>query len=214
VYSPKDLTAVLARAHGAGFQLAVHAIGDRAIDVVVEAIARVLDEAPREDHRHRIEHFELPSGDVLDRVQELGIVPSMQPNFVDRWSRPGGLYERRLGRPRVATNNPFREIRKRRLPLAFGSDGMPYGPLGGLRGVREPPFPSQRLSPTDAIRCYTSEGARASFEEGSKGTLAAGMLGDFVILSGDPRDSTDVQVRATVVGGRVVFRSRSRRRTI
>jgi len=208
VRSPKDLTALLARAHAAGFQAAVHAIGDRAIDVVVEAYARVLDREPRRDHRHRIEHLELPSEEVLDRMRDLGLVASMQPNFVARWSGPGGLYERRLGRARLEGNNPFREIVRRRIPLAFGSDGMPYGPLVGLAGAVDAPFPAQRIPATEALRAYTAGGAFAGFAESDVGTLAAGKLADFVILAGDPRqdEAAGVAVDATVVGGSVMYR--------
>jgi len=207
-HSPKELTALLARAHRGGFQLAVHAIGDRAIDGVVEAFGRVLDREPREDHRHRIEHFELPTDGVLDRMAELGLVASMQPNFVARWSGPGGLYGRRLGAARLAGNNPFRSIRRRKIPLAFGSDGMPYGPLYGMSGAIEAPFPSQRLTSLEALRCYTAGGAFASFEEDIAGTLRAGKVADFVVLSEDARVApvSPLEVEATVVGGKVVYR--------
>ncbi|HYS70999.1 MAG TPA: amidohydrolase family protein, partial [Thermoplasmata archaeon] len=216
VHSPKELAAVLARAHGAGFQLAVHAIGDRAIDVVVEAYARVLDGEPREDHRHRIEHVELPSPEALDRMKELGLVASMQPNFVARWSGAGGLYERRLGRDRLERNNPFREVLARRIPLVFGSDGMPYGPLYGTIGAVGAPFGAQRIPALEALRCYTASGAFASFEEGTKGALAAGRLADFVVLSGDPRRGQALRglaVEATVVAGRRVYRRPRRPRS-
>jgi len=212
VYSPKALTALLARAHGAGFQAAVHAIGDRAIDVVAESLGRVLEREPREDHRHRIEHFELPSEEVLDRVKELGLVASMQPNFVVRWSGPGEMYERRLGRRRLARNNPYREVLRKRIPLAFGSDGMPYGPLYGLGGPVDAPFPAQRISAVQALRSYTAGSAYAGFSEHEVGTLAAGKLADFVILTGDPTKAPldSLAVDATVVGGRVVYRQSRR----
>jgi predicted amidohydrolase YtcJ len=214
-HSPKELTALLAKGHRAGFQLAVHAIGDRAIDVVVEAFGRVLDREPREDHRHRIEHFELPSDEALGRMGELGLILSMQPNFVARWSHPGGLYERRLGRERLARNNPFRFIRKRKLPLAFGSDGMPYGPLYGMSGAVDAPFASQRIPFADAIRAYTAGGAFASFTEHDAGGLAVGKVADFVVLSGDPARvrPPGLAVHATVVGGEVVHRRRRARGT-
>ena len=207
--SPKELTALLARAHAAGFQLAVHAIGDRGVDVVLEAFARVLGRDPRQDHRHRIEHAELFPEDGLDRMRELGLVASMQPNFVARWSRPGGLYERRLGRDRLPRNNPYREILRRRIPLAFGSDGMPYGPLLGIRGAVDAPFVSQRISAMAAIRAYTAGGAYAGFEEDRLGRLREGLLADFVVLSGDPRRGRAIRglaVEATVVAGRRVYR--------
>ena len=214
--TPKDLLAFLTKAHRAGFQLAVHAIGDRAIDVVVEAFGRALEREPREDHRHRVEHFELPSDDALRGMDEFGLVASMQPNFVARWSHPDGLYERRLGTERLARNNPFRSVLQRKIPLAFGSDGMPYGPLHGLEGAVMAPFASQRLKPEDAITSYTSAGAYASFTEHEAGTLAAGKVADFVVLSGDPRrlHPSRLAVDATVVGGEVVHRrTGSRTRT-
>ncbi len=206
IRSPKELTSLLAKAHGAGFQLAVHGIGDRAVEVAIEAFARVLDREPREDHRHRIEHAELLPEDGLDRVRELGLVLSMQPNFVARWSHPGGMYERRLGRSRLAGNNPYRTVLDRGVPLAFGSDGMPYGPLSGIRGAIEAPFPTQRLRPLEALRAYSSGGAFASFSEGEVGVLRSGALADFVLLSEDPRRGwARASVRATFVGGRGVF---------
>jgi len=212
VRSPKELTALLGKAHGAGFQVAVHAIGDRAIDVVVEAYDRVLDREPREDHRHRIEHFELPSDEALGRMKDLGLIASMQPNFVARWSMPGELYERRLGRERAARNNPFRMILRRKVRLAFGSDGMPYGPLYGMTGATDGPFPSQRIAAKDALRAYTAGGAFAGFAESELGTLAAGRFADFVVLSGDPRTVPlgRLAVEATVVGGAVVHRRKRR----
>ncbi|MBI4416648.1 MAG: amidohydrolase family protein, partial [Euryarchaeota archaeon] len=204
---PRELAALLARVHEAGFQLAVHAIGDRAVDVVLDAYERILDEDSREDHRHRMEHLELTSEDALDRVADLGVLPSMQPNFVARWSHPGGMYEARLGRSRVREINLYRELLRRGSRVAFGSDGMPYGPLYGMRGAMEAPFPSQRLRFRDALRCYTVHGAFAGFEEGDKGTLAAGKLADFVVLSGVPGrvPGSRVRVVATAVGGRLVY---------
>ncbi len=207
VHSPKELAALIGRAHGAGFQVAVHAIGDRAIDVVVEAYERVLDREPREDHRHRIEHCGLPTEDALARIEELGVTASMQPNFVARWSHPGGLYERRLGRERVAGIHPFATIGKRGIPLAFGSDGMPYGPLFGIAGAVRAPFEAQTLTPLDALRAYTIGAARAGFAEADVGSLAVGKLADFVVLSGNPlRPPADLAVDATAVGGDVVSR--------
>lgn len=206
--SPKELTSLLEKAHRAGLQLAVHAIGDQAIDVVVDAFARILETDSRENSRHRIEHFELPTEEVLGQMRELGLVASMQPNFVASWSGSGGLYERRLGRRRLERNNPFRTICRNKFPLAFGSDGMPYGPLFGLAGAVEAPFAPQRLSPEEAIRAYTFGGAVASFSEDSTGTLAVGKAADFVVLSGDPRrlPLADLAVEETVVGGRVMYR--------
>ncbi|HEV8594768.1 MAG TPA: amidohydrolase [Thermoplasmata archaeon] len=209
IQSPKELTSLLAKAHGAGFQLAVHAIGDRGVDVVIEAFSRVLDREPRDDHRHRIEHAELFPEDGLERTKAMGLVASMQPNFVARWSQPGGLYERRLGQSRLSRNNPYREILDAGIPLAFGSDGMPYGPLYGIAGAARAPWDGQRITASEALRAYTCGGAFAGFAESDVGSLLPGRCADFVVLSADPRREPDPSVVATVVGGRVVHGSAS-----
>lgn len=205
IHSPKELLSILETAHRAGFQTATHAIGDAAIEVVLDALEAVQRGAPRRDARHRIEHFELPDDDVLRRARAAGIVASCQPNFIGWCSGPGGTYERRLGPSRAARNTPFRRIRRRGIPLCFGSDGMPYGPLYGLHWAVNGFFPDQRISVEEAVRAYTSGGAHASFEEDLKGVLALGRLADFVVLRGDPfRDPERIEgirVESTWIAG-------------
>src|SRR5881296_4199725 len=89
VHSPTELRSILTTAHRAGFQIATHAIGDAAIQLVVETLEEVQESAPRKRARHRIEHYELPDDDVLRRTKAAGIVASCQPNFVGQWSGPG-----------------------------------------------------------------------------------------------------------------------------
>jgi predicted amidohydrolase YtcJ len=209
IHRRRALQALLARAHAAGWQLAVHAIGDRAIGVALDALEAAMEARPRPDPRHRIEHLELPSDDALRRMGRGGLVASMQPNFVGRWSGPGGLYEARLGR-RTPRNNPFREVGRRGVPLAFGSDGMPYGPLYGVHWAVNGHYEGQRLSVEDALRAYTYGPAHAALEDGDKGTVAPGKLADLVVLGADPRRTPprieDIPVFMTIVGGDVVFR--------
>lgn len=209
IHSPTELRSILTAAHEAGFQTATHAIGDEAIRLVVETLEEVQDSAPRKDARHRIEHYELPGPDVLKRTKTAGIVASCQPNFVGQWSGPGDVYETRLGGERAAANNPFRKILRARIPLCFGSDGMPYGPLFGIHWAVNGFFPDQRISPEDAIRAATAGGAYASFSESEIGTLEAGKLADFVVLRGDPFDTPDriaqLRVGSTWIGGERVY---------
>ena len=209
-----ELQALLERAHRAGLQTATHAIGDEAIRQVVTALEQVTATADRADLRHRIEHYELPDEDVLRRTRTARLVVCAQPNFVGRWSGPGDVYERRLGRARAARNNPYREILRRRIPLAFGSDGMPYGPLYGIHWAVNGFFDAQRISAEEAIRAYTAGGAFASFEEGEKGTLEVGRLADFVVLDGDPFQEPegirDLRVDTTWIGGTPVYRRLSK----
>ncbi len=207
IHPPRELKRVLADVHDAGFQAAVHAIGDRAVALAIEAIEAA---APRKGPRHRIEHAELPHPEHVWRMARLGIVVVCQPNFVGQWSLPGGMYGARLGPRRTPRNNPFRELVDADVPLAFGSDGMPYGPLEGIHWAVNAPFEAQRLTVDEALAAYTRGGARAGFEEGEKGTLAPGKLGDAVVLDGDPwREPGRIRgmkAQIVVVGGNIMSR--------
>jgi len=213
VHSPTELRDLLERAHRAGFQTATHAIGDAAIRLVVESLEAIQDADPRGDARHRIEHYELPDEDILRRTKAAHLIASCQPNFVGQWSAPGDLYETRLGRARVVGNNPYRRIIRRRIPLCFGSDGMPYGPLYGIQWAVDGPFPDQRISPEDAFRAYTVGGAYAEMRRDGAGSLRPDALADFVVLDGDPFRHPETiarcRVRETWIGGTRVFAARA-----
>ena len=158
--------------------------------------------------RYRIEHFELPHDEDLREAARMGIIASMQPNFV-KWAGPGGLYEARLGPERTKRIDPHRLVLDAGIELACGSDCMPLGPLFGVHQAVNAPYPAQRLTVEEAIRCYTLGGAYAAFEEDLKGALEPGKLADFVALSGDPfaqpERIEDLEVELTVIGGEVVF---------
>ena len=207
IHPPRELRDLLAGIHRTGFQAAVHAIGDRAIELVIETIEAV---SPEPGPRHRIEHAELLHPEHIDRMARHGIVASCQPNFVGQWSLPGGLYETRLGFERNARNNPYREILEKGVALAFGSDGMPYGPLEGIHCAVNAPFGIQRLTVDQGVAAYTTGGAVAGFQESEQGSLAAGRLGDAVVLEGDPwREPGRIReggVSMTIVAGRVAWK--------
>ncbi len=190
-----------------GLQLAVHAIGDRAIETALGAAdaAGIVRE-----ERHRLEHLELATSEQLDRMAELGLVASMQPNFVANWSGRGGMYESRLGAARDARIDPHAWVIARGIPLAFGSDGMPMGALSGIAAVLAPPHEPQRVGLEDALQAYTSGAALAAFAEGEVGQVAEGFRADLVVLSADPRTAPHEQVRVemTFLGGRRVFERR------
>ncbi len=191
----------------AGLQLAVHAIGDRAIETALAAAsaAGIISE-----ERHRLEHLELATEEQLDRMAELGLVASMQPNFVANWSGRGGMYEVRLGPERDARIDPHAWVLARGIPLAFGSDGMPMGPLSGVAAVLDPPHELQRVTLEDALRAYTGGAAQALFAEDELGQVAEGLRADLVVLSADPRTAPHEKVRVemTFLGGRRIFERR------
>jgi predicted amidohydrolase YtcJ len=209
VHPVDELNEMTEKANDAGIQLVIHAIGDEGIEVALSSIERALDLNGRKNHRHRIEHLELPRPAHIDRMRHRKIIASMQPNFVGEWSGIDGMYVDRLGPERASRNNPFKEILKTRVKLVFGSDCMPFSPAYGIRSAVTATYPSQRLTVEEAFHAYTRDAAYASFEEHHKGTIAPGKLADFVVLSADPFHNPDVlsslSVLKTIIGGEVVF---------
>ncbi|MFC3477351.1 amidohydrolase [Halobacterium litoreum] len=207
VVDPEELRELVAEADDAGLQVTAHAIGDAAVDAVLDAYEACEDAG---ESRHRIEHAELASDDAVERMAELGVVASMQPNFL-KWAGPESLYEDRLGTERREASNRFSAYLDADVPLAFGSDCMPLDPLLGVHYAVNPPAEAQAVSVTEALRAYTSGGAYAGFREDEQGVVEKGALADFTVLDGSPwerEDSIrDVDVSMTVVGGDVVYRA-------
>ncbi len=204
--SPADLATLVERADSAGLQVALHAIGDEAISVALDALAETAG------GRHRIEHAEVLTDDLTERLGESGVVVSAQPNFL-KWAREGGLYDSRLGVERRRDSNRFGALQEAGARLAFGSDCMPLDPLFGVQQVVTAPDPGQRLSVTEALRAYTTGAAHAGFDEDRMGTVEPGKCADFVVLDESPwevpdDEIADIAVAATVVDGEVVYDTR------
>ena len=206
-YTDEELVHLVRHAVKAGLQTAIHAIGDRAIEQVLRA--HLTAGTPRE-LRHRIEHFELPTKAQIERARDMGLNISMQPNFVGNWSGDEKMYQARLGAQRDRRSDPHRLVLEAGLPLAFGSDCMPISPLYGLHWAVNAPYPSQRVSVSEGISCYTEAGAYLSFEEAKKGKIEVGMDADLVVLDQDPHRVperiAELHVEMTFVDGEVVFR--------
>lgn len=193
MYKDAELTEILQKVHPN--QSVVHAIGDRAIQQVLNCAL------PGE--RNRIEHAELVRDDQIPQIKRLGLILSMQPNFL-QWSHPDGLYDHRFG---TGMDNRFATVKNAGIPIVFGSDCIPFSPLYGIEQVVNAPFEEQHLSVMDALTMYTKNGAYASFEEDIKGAIEKGKVADFVVLSGDPREEkiSSIKVDMTIVGGNVVY---------
>lgn len=210
------LDEVVDRAHAAGFQVAVHAIGDRAITSVLDAFEAALRRRPRTDHRHRIEHCEVAIDGLIDRIQSLGVLPSVQPIFMAEFAL---AYIGNLGGERAHRIYPFPEYLGRGMALAGGSDSpvSSFAPMHGVAAsVTRKAWDGRELGPgqgipvAEALRMHTWGGAFFSFEEGLKGKLAPGMLADLVVLGRDPftapaDELAAIPVHMTVVGGRVAY---------
>ncbi|ELZ91104.1 amidohydrolase [Haloferax sulfurifontis] len=203
VVAPEELRDLVADADESGYQLTAHAIGDAAVDAVLDAYEETDDPGAA---RHRVEHVELASDEAIERFADSGVVASVQPNFL-KWADEGGLYDARLGERRLRTNR-YRDLLDAGVDLAFGSDCMPLGPLLGVDLATDHPNPDQSLTVTEALRAYTSGAAYAGFDEGRLGTVAVGTAADLVVLDESPWETDsirDVPVSMTVVDGRVVF---------
>lgn len=215
IWTDEELDGHLGAAQAAGVQVHAHAIGDAAIDQALAAFGRLAARADLEGKgwghnalRHRIEHFEIAHDDQMARAAALGLVSSSQPNFVGEWSAKGGMYHARLG-DRFLLNNRFRRFKEEGLLLAFGSDGMPFGPLVGLRSAAAHPDPSQRLPPLEAAWHYTWMAAWSLHLDGrGLGHLAEGHPADLVVLDvPDPSDASGWKVSQTLVDGAVRFQA-------
>lgn len=218
VNDPAELHAWIAGADAAGLHLMVHAIGDRANGLLLDIYERVARENGPRDRRFRIEHAQHLAPADISRFARAGVIPSMQPyHAIDdgRWA------DRVIGEERSRTTYAFRSLLDSGARVAFGSDWFvaPPTPLEGIYAAvtrrtldgRNPGgwVPSQKITVEEALRAYTRDAAYASFEEHAKGTLAPGLLADFVILDRDlrrvpPEAIRDAVVVMTVVGGRSV----------
>ena len=209
----REFFAFVEEAHATGVQLAFHAIGPRAIDLVLEAYARALHKVPRFDHRHRIEHFELATDAQIQRAVDLGVVVAMQPTFEHLWGGPSGMYASRLGERWRATNR-LRTIKDAGLVIAGGSDAnvTPPDPLLGIHAAVNHPNDEERLSPEEALRMMTLDAAYAGFNERRHGSVVPGKEASFVVLeddlfSVDKARIKDVRVLETWQRGRCVYRT-------
>jgi predicted amidohydrolase YtcJ len=212
IWTDEELDRHFGSAHAGGVQVHAHAIGDGAIDQGLEAFHRLATRSDLEGKgwggnalRHRFEHFEIAHDDQVVRAAELRLVSSSQPNFVGEWSSKGGMYQCRLG-DRFLLNNRFRTFKDQGLAVAFGSDGMPFGPLVGLQSAVAHPEAAQRLAPLEAAWHYTWM-ASWSLHWETLGHLAPGNPADVVVLSGDPEGiPKDWVVQETTTGGTSRFR--------
>ncbi len=212
----EELDDLVGRIHTAGYQLAVHAIGDRAIDMTLDAVERAIARHPRQNHRHRIEHCGIMDTVLLERMANLEMVAAPQPPFVYYL---GDSYVTNLGMERVRHIYPFRSYINHEIPACYGSDYpvVDINPLVGIyaavtrRTERETELGAEEVvSIHEAIRGYTYWGAYASFEEDIKGTLTPGKLADMCVLSDDilaveTEAIRDIKVDLTIVGGHIVY---------
>jgi predicted amidohydrolase YtcJ len=212
----------VSEADRAGLQILIHAIGDRANDLILSIYEQVERENGKRDRRFRIEHAQHLRSQDIPRFARDQVIASMQPyHAIDdgRWA------EKRIGKERAKTTYAFRSLLDSGVTLAFGTDWTvaPLNPMltiyaavtrrtidgKNLKGW----VPEQKISVEETVRAYTVGSAYAEFQEHVKGTITTGKLADLVLLSRDifkidPKEIENVKVVLTMVDGRVVYEER------
>jgi predicted amidohydrolase YtcJ len=228
-YDPVKLNDMTKERVLAGFQIGFHAIGDKGVQMALDAFSGA-EKAAREahvkavnggdDYRFRVEHAQVTNPAQIAEFKQLKVIASMQPSHVltdMRWAQD------RLGPKRAATSYAWLSFLNKGVPLAFGTD-YPVEPVTPFRGLyaavtrksengKQEYFPEQRLTMDQAIAAYTTGSAFAEFEEKEKGKLVPGMLADFAVLDRDvtavsPEKVLGTKVLRTVVGGKTVYEAK------
>jgi predicted amidohydrolase YtcJ len=216
---PKKLEQMSIERDRAGFQLAFHAIGDRANRLALDAFAAVRAANGPRDRRDRVEHAQIISPPDMPRFASLGVIPSMQPSHLlddERWA------EDRLGSVRLRGAYAWHSLEASGAHLAFGTD-YPVESVNPLRGIyacvtRELPtggppggwHPEEKLTMEECLRAYTVGSSYAQFEEQRKGSIARGMLADVVVFPADltrlpAKELLRTEVVMTIAGGKIIY---------
>jgi predicted amidohydrolase YtcJ len=220
--SPAALEKMMFDADAAGFQLIVHAIGDKANAIVLDTFEKLQRERGARDRRGRIEHAQVVRAEDKPRFKAANVIASIQPSHcIDdmRWA------EARIGKERSKVAYNFKSFADAGARIAFGTDWFvePLNPMIGLYAAvtRQFPdgtpaggwFPGERITIEQAIAYYTLGSAYAEFTETRKGSITEGKLADLVILSDDvltvaPREILAAKPIMTITGGRVVYEAK------
>jgi hypothetical protein len=209
LYTQRRLNRLILDAHKAGLQIAVHAIGDKAMEAVLKAYEEALKKHPSRNHRHRIEHCSVLNPKLIGRMKRLGLIASVQPHFVasDFWIVD------RVGKTRARWVYPFRTLMRDGLMVVSGSD-CPVEPISPILGiwaaVSRKSFSEEGITAEEALKTYTLNAAYASFDEDKRGKIEAGKAADLTVLSNDalsvPSDDIrKIRVEMTIVDGKVVY---------
>jgi hypothetical protein len=217
--TPERITDVATRALQNGFQLNVHAIGDRGNTVVLDAFAQALAQVPTEDHRFRVEHAQILTSDDLPRFADLNVIPSMQASH-----QTSDMYwaERRVGPERIKGAYAWRALLETGVVIPNGSD-FPVEQVNPLisfhaavtrQDAKNWPdggwYPEQKMTREEALKSMTVWPAYAAFQDSLMGSLSPGKYADFVVLDRDIMTVPDTailatRVLATYLGGRAVY---------
>lgn len=212
-YSQEVMNNFVREANREGLQIAVHCESERAIEQVLNAIEFALKDFPRTDHRHRIEHLELPTWKQIEKMGKLGVMTGMQPAFIPAFigEKDMDQYRKLLGEERLERVHPYRTVLDHGIVIGGGSDSpvTPYAPINGILAATNHPNPAQQVTRMEALQMFTSSAAVIGFEEESKGRIREGLLADLVVIDKDPLHCTDEELNAITidkvyVGGKLI----------
>jgi predicted amidohydrolase YtcJ len=211
-YTQESMNELVLKAHEAGIQLAIHCESDESIEQVLNAYENALTKYPKEDHRHRIEHYELATEEQNRRVAKLGVSLCMQPAFIYLWGGADGKYIQYLGEKRMTRAHTYKSLLESGILIAGGSDSTvtEWNPIFGIHSLVNHPNINQRVTAHDALKIFTINGAKIAFEEHKKGSIEVGKFADLVVLSEDPLvcepdKVKDIDVMMTMVAGNIVY---------
>ena len=207
-YSDEKVTEFCKQANRAGLQIEMHAIGDAAFDQATRALKTALDDFPRKDHRHGIIHACLPTDQGLDICAEYGIHLPMQTSFIDWPQEPDAYLVSIMGKQRALRLNPLRTYADAGIVLSAGSDApcTDPDPILWMQRACNHSVPSQSLTPRQALRMCTYNGAWVTFDQDEWGSLEVGKRADMAILSGNPytagpQNIGSLEVEGLLLGG-------------
>ena len=198
-------------AHLSGLQASMHCIGDLAIEVLLRAYEKALARYPRANHRHRFEHFTLPTWDQVERARRLGCAMGIQPAYLAGKS----MYVERVGEERLDRVNLIKTLMGPGFFAGGGSDA-PVTPMNPFIGISEGMMhynERERITLDEGLRLFTTEAAKLTFEENEKGTVEEGKIGDFAIIDrniremdlSDPNVLKEIQFTHTIVEGEIKY---------
>lgn len=220
IYEQKELNEIVAYCDKHQMQIAVHCIGDRAMDMVIKAIAASPYRKDNPKDRHGIVHAQITSQKVLDAMKENHVIAYIQPVFIDLDMH---IVEPRIGKDRMDKVYAWKSMLDMGIPASGGSDA-PVVSFDVLENIYfavtrkdihgNPPegwLPQEAMSVHDAVRLFTTEAAYASYSEDVNGTIETGKHADLVVLSQnlyeiEPDAIKDVQVEMTILGGKVIYK--------
>ena len=217
MFTTSEMNKMISYAHAHGMQVAVHAIGDACLDMVLDAVEKALQEHPRKDHRHGIVHCQISRPDQLQRIHDLQMHVYAQSVFLDYDNH---IVESRVGEEMARSSYSWKTLMNRGVSVSNGSD-CPVELPDVTRGIEcavtrtsldgtGPYLPGEAFTVKEALDNFTIRSAEASFEEGRKGKLQPGYLADFTVLSHNPFETDvkalhEIKAEETWLGGKQVY---------